>query len=106
MGAGNWSAQDQTLRFSSVKPLDYFFTPKTASFATLATRNLTTVLAGILTGHTPTELLRMDQFDNLRKNSFSREHAPRIGDPASSRSHPFLFVSPYHSTHNPSTKSS
>ena len=30
------------------KALDYFFTPKTASFATLATRNLTTVLAGIL----------------------------------------------------------
>jgi hypothetical protein len=28
---------------------DYFFTPKTASFAALATRNLTTVLAGILT---------------------------------------------------------
>ncbi len=48
MGAGNWSAQDQTLRLSSVKLLDYFFTPKTASFAALATRNLTTVLAGIL----------------------------------------------------------
>jgi hypothetical protein len=30
------------------KLLDYFFTPKTASFAALATRNLTTVLAGIL----------------------------------------------------------
>src|SRR5271165_1104042 len=28
--------------------LDYFFTPKTASFAALATRNLTTVFAGIL----------------------------------------------------------
>src|SRR5208337_3795969 len=28
--------------------LDYFFTPRTASFAALATRNLTTVLAGIL----------------------------------------------------------
>src|SRR5260221_10503442 len=27
---------------------DYFFTPRMASFATLATRNLTTVLAGIL----------------------------------------------------------
>src|ERR1700688_3848044 len=26
----------------------YFFTPRTASFAALATRNLTTVLAGIL----------------------------------------------------------
>ena len=38
----------QTLRLSSVKLLDYFFTPKTASFAALATRNLTTVLAGIL----------------------------------------------------------
>src|SRR5467141_513830 len=48
MGAGNWSAQDQTLRLSWVKLLDYFFTPKTASFAALATRNLTTVLAGIL----------------------------------------------------------
>ena len=48
MGAGNWSAQDQTLRLSRVKLLDYFFTPKTASFAALATRNLTTVLAGIL----------------------------------------------------------
>ena len=43
MGAGNWSAQDQTLRLSWVKLLDYFFTPKTASFAALATRNLTTV---------------------------------------------------------------
>src|SRR5580693_1990953 len=29
-------------------PRDYFFTPRTASFAALATRNLTTVLAGIL----------------------------------------------------------
>ena len=48
MGAGNWSAQEQTLRLSSVKLLDYFFTPKTPSFAALATRNLTTVLAGIL----------------------------------------------------------
>src|SRR6516225_10147353 len=48
MGAGNWSAQDQTLRLSWVKLLDYFFNPKTASFAALATRNLTTVLAGIL----------------------------------------------------------
>src|SRR5258708_29479509 len=48
MGAGNWSAQDQTLRLSWVKLLDYFFTPRTASFAALATRNLTTVLAGIL----------------------------------------------------------
>ena len=48
MGAGNWSAQDQTLRLSWVKLLDYFFTPKTASFAALATRNLTTVFAGIL----------------------------------------------------------
>jgi hypothetical protein len=28
--------------------LDYFLTPKTPSFAALATRNLTTVLAGIL----------------------------------------------------------
>jgi len=28
MGAGNWSAQDQTLRLSWVKLLDYFFTPK------------------------------------------------------------------------------
>src|SRR5271166_4321641 len=45
---GNWSAQDQTLRLSWVKLLDYFFTPKTASFAALAIRNLTTVLAGIL----------------------------------------------------------
>ena len=48
MGAGNWSAQDQTLRLSWVKLLDYFFNPKTASFAALATRYLTTVLAGIL----------------------------------------------------------
>ena len=48
MGAGNCSAQDQTLRLSWVKLLDYFFAPKTASFAALATRNLTTVLAGIL----------------------------------------------------------
>src|ERR1700736_1998828 len=47
MGTGNWSAQDQTLRLSWVKLLDYFFTPKTASFAALATRNLTTVFAGI-----------------------------------------------------------
>src|ERR1700738_507982 len=47
MGAGNWSAQDQTLRLSWVKLLDYFFTPRIASFAALATRNLTTVLAGI-----------------------------------------------------------
>ena len=31
MGAGNWSAQDQTLRLSWVRLLDYFFTPKTAS---------------------------------------------------------------------------
>ena len=29
-------------------PRDYFFIPRTASFAALATRNLTTVLAGIL----------------------------------------------------------
>src|SRR5580692_13056650 len=29
-------------------PRDYFLTPRTASFAALATRNLTTVLAGIL----------------------------------------------------------
>ena len=29
-------------------PIGYFFTPRTASFAALATRNLTTVLAGIL----------------------------------------------------------
>jgi hypothetical protein len=28
--------------------VDYFFTPRTASFAALATRNLTTVFAGIL----------------------------------------------------------
>jgi hypothetical protein len=45
MGAGNWSAQNQTLRLSWVKLLDYFFNPKTASFAALATRNLRTVLA-------------------------------------------------------------
>jgi hypothetical protein len=31
MGAGNWSAQDQTLRLSWVKLLGYFFTPKTAT---------------------------------------------------------------------------
>jgi hypothetical protein len=36
------------LRLSRTKLLDYFFTPKTPSFAALATRNLTTVLAGIL----------------------------------------------------------
>ena len=47
-GAGNWSGQYQTLRLSWLKFLDYFFTPKTPSFAALATRNLTTVLAGIL----------------------------------------------------------
>jgi hypothetical protein len=47
------------------------------------------VIAAI-TRHTPAELLRMDEFNNLRKNSFSREHASRIRDPASSRSHPFL----------------
>ena len=35
-------------RFSCLKFPDYFFTPKTPSFAALATRNLTTVLAGIL----------------------------------------------------------
>ena len=40
--------QYQTLRLSWLKFLDYFFTPKTPSFAALATRNLTTVLAGIL----------------------------------------------------------
>ena len=38
----------QMLRLSWAKLLDYFFTPKTPSFAALATRNLTTVLAGIL----------------------------------------------------------
>ena len=48
-----------------------------------------------LDGYAPAELLRMDQFDNLRKNSFSREHALRIRDTASSRSHPFLLVSAY-----------
>jgi hypothetical protein len=37
-----------TLRLYRLKFLDYFFTPKTPSFAALATRNLTTVLAGIL----------------------------------------------------------
>ena len=37
-----------TMRLSWVKLLDYFFTRKTASFAALATRNLTTVFAGIL----------------------------------------------------------
>jgi hypothetical protein len=47
-GSGNWSGQYQTLRLSWLKFLDYFFTPKTPSFAALATRNLTTVLAGIL----------------------------------------------------------
>src|SRR5580698_5998608 len=49
-GSGNWSGQYQTLRLSWLKLefLDYFFTPKTPSFAALATRNLTTVLAGIL----------------------------------------------------------
>src|ERR1700681_1209775 len=31
-----------------VRSVFYFFTPRTASFAALATRNLTTVLAGIL----------------------------------------------------------
>jgi hypothetical protein len=36
------------LRLSRGRLLDYFFTPKTPSFAALATRNLTTVLAGIL----------------------------------------------------------
>jgi len=34
-------------RANSKQKLDYFFTPRTASFAALATRNLTTVLAGI-----------------------------------------------------------
>jgi hypothetical protein len=33
---------------SWLKFLDYFFTPNTPSFAALATRNLTTILAGIL----------------------------------------------------------
>jgi hypothetical protein len=47
-GSGNWSGQYQTFRLSWLKFLDYFFTPKTPSFAALATRNLTTVLAGIL----------------------------------------------------------
>jgi hypothetical protein len=42
-----------------------------------------------ITLHTPAELLRMDPFDDLRKNRFSREHASRIRDPAPSRSHPF-----------------
>jgi hypothetical protein len=42
-------AQYQMLRrLSQAKLLDYFFAPKTPSFAALATRNLTTVLAGIL----------------------------------------------------------
>jgi hypothetical protein len=35
-------------RMSAATLRIYFFTPRTASFATLATRNLTTVLAGIL----------------------------------------------------------
>ena len=38
----------QVARVSSVPRRNYFFTPRTASFAALATRNLTTVLAGIL----------------------------------------------------------
>jgi hypothetical protein len=38
----------RTQAFLGLKLLDYFFTPKTPSFAALATRNLTTVLAGIL----------------------------------------------------------
>src|SRR5271165_2460117 len=37
-----------TERNKQQQNLDYFFTPRTASFAALATRNLTTVLAGIL----------------------------------------------------------
>jgi hypothetical protein len=41
-------AQYQMLRLSRTKLLGYFFTPKTPSFAALATRNLTTVFAGIL----------------------------------------------------------
>src|SRR3984893_8189377 len=41
-------AQYECYGFPWAKLLDYFFTPKTASFAALATRNLTTVLAGIL----------------------------------------------------------
>src|ERR1700674_3804251 len=40
--------QYRMLRLSRAKLLDYYFTPKTPSFAALATRNLTTVLAGIL----------------------------------------------------------
>jgi hypothetical protein len=47
----------------------------------------------LITLHTPAELLRMDQLDNLRKNRFSREHASRIRDPAPSRSHPFSAAS-------------
>src|ERR1700726_4806446 len=43
-GSGNWSGQYQTLQLSWLKFLDYFFSPRTASFAALATRNLTTVL--------------------------------------------------------------
>jgi hypothetical protein len=49
-GSDNLSEQYRTPRLSWLKFLDYFFTftPKTPSFAALATRNLTTVLAGIL----------------------------------------------------------
>jgi hypothetical protein len=39
-------ASSSILEFDEL--LDYFLTPKTPSFAALATRNLTTVLAGIL----------------------------------------------------------
>ena len=43
-----WSLSTKCCSFLGRKLLGYFFTPKTPSFAALATRNLTTVLAGIL----------------------------------------------------------
>jgi len=57
-------------RFAS---LHYFFTPKTPSFAALATRNLTTVFAGILMDllqfpgdheHQRTKVSRWNQWEN------------------------------------------
>jgi hypothetical protein len=47
-GAAVIPARSQPCDFRPAERRNYFFTPRTASFAALATRNLTTVLAGVL----------------------------------------------------------
>src|ERR1700759_220118 len=47
-GSNQSTIRGQSAAHPSPNFLDYFFTPKTPSFAALATRKLTTVLAGIL----------------------------------------------------------